>query len=109
MNINDIIVYIGVAIIATTAAYVERKIKQFETTYEPTINQVKAKFKAEIGEQQYNKDVQVIKDIVNSLNINKEQITLDVVSELIKQVGTKVHFNESEILDIITKIVKGVL
>jgi hypothetical protein len=109
MNTDTIIVTVGIAIISTIAAYIKIKIGKFENKYGAAIEQIDAKFKQEVGEQQYNKDVDIIKAALNELSVDKKSITIEVATMLIKQLHTKVNFNESEILDIINKIVQGVL
>jgi hypothetical protein len=109
MTTSEIIVTIGVAIIGTISAYVQLKLKKFNTTYAPMLEKFNEQFKEQIGQQQYQKDVDVIKNVITQLDINKTDITIEVATEIVKQVAKKVNFNETEILDIITKIIKGVL
>jgi AraC-like DNA-binding protein len=109
VSTNEIIVTIGIAIISTIAAYVKIKISNFTKKYGEAIETIDTKFKEQIGQDQYNKDVEVIKSVINELDINKKDISIEVATEIIKQVSKKVKFNDSEILDIITKIIKGLL
>jgi hypothetical protein len=109
MNTDTIIITVGIAIISTIAAYLKLKMAKFEKQYSPAIERIDAKFKEEIGQEQYNKDVDIIKAALNELSVDKKQITIEVATMLIKQLHTKVNFNESEILEIINKIIQGVL
>jgi len=106
----SIIVTCGIAIFGGLVGMIKYKVDKFIKDHEKIITLYEAKLKAELGETAYKADVDIIKNAVKNLQMNKEAITVTVADNLVKAVTPKLTtIAEKEALTIVAQIIKGLI